>query len=178
MSNLVNLTYAPISITFDKEFKQRDAYKREFDLLEQHEDDPVGHWLRVAKAKGEAKDTDKLLLELIVEMHRKIDQLSQEITGKAKKFISLEFDKPIVSIDYEHFKLKDEILEVDVVYYGRITMPTFPRRDIPVYFKAIDKSIANIKLMHQRDRDEWDAYVAARQRSAIREAKREKFEWE
>jgi hypothetical protein len=57
-------------------------------------------------------------------------------------------------------------------------MPTFPRREIPVYFKSVEEDLAQIKLLHDRDRVDWDTYVAARDRSAIREAKREKFEWE
>jgi hypothetical protein len=178
MVDIKNLVYAPISIEFDIDSQNSTVFRREFDLLEQSEDDPVGHWIKIAKAKGDSKDTDKLLLELIMELHRKIDQLSQEVLGKAKKYTPLARSEDIDSISYEYFKLKNSSFVVDKIYYGRITMPTFPRREIPVYFKSVEEDLAQIKLLHDRDRVDWDTYVAARDRSAIREAKREKFEWE
>ena len=136
------LVYAPISIQFSLESINPKLFRREFDLLEQSEDDPVGHWVKMAKAKGETRETDQLLLELIVELHRKVDELNQEILGRTKKSLSLEHDEEIDSIHYEHFKLKNEILDSDKIYYGRVLMPTFPRRDIPIYFQAVKSDFA------------------------------------
>jgi hypothetical protein len=178
MKEINNLIYAPITLLFDFEDKDRESFRREYDLAEQSEDDPIGHWLKVAKAKGDARDTDKLLLQLIMELHRKVDQLSEELKGKAKQMLTLSFEEAVDSINYTHLRLKEQAVELDRIYYGRIIMPTFPRREIPIYAQGVDGMTVEIKLMHDRDRADWDAYVASRERSAIRQARREKFEWE
>jgi hypothetical protein len=48
-------------------------------------------------------------------------------------------------------------------------MPVHPKRDVAVFFKALDTSIAEIIKMHERDIKEWNAYVTARERVLIRE---------
>jgi hypothetical protein len=113
-----------------------------------------------------------------MELHRKVDQLSEELKGKAKQMLSLNFEEAVDSINYTHLRLKEQVVELDRIYYGRIIMPTFPRREIPIYAQGVDMMTVEIKLMHDRDRADWDAYVASRERSAIRQARREKFEWE
>jgi len=59
-------------------------------------------------------------------------------------------------------------------YYARITMPVHPKRDIAIYFKAIDTSLASITKMHTRDEQEWSMYLTARERILIREMKESK----
>ena len=64
-----------------------------------------------------------------------------------------------------------EVLEEGRCYYGRIDMPTFPRRQIALFFEALSSKIAKITLMHEDDKKDWSAYMAACERVMIRQMK-------
>ena len=76
---------APLSIIFEENLNEE--FKREFDSLSGSDDDSVGEWLRLAKARGETSESDQVLLTLVLELHRKIDSLSAYIKGEEKKVI-------------------------------------------------------------------------------------------
>ena len=50
-------------------------------------------------------------------------------------------------------------------------MPVFPKREMPVFIKAISSNIGQILLMHDKDLKDWNSYVASRERVMIRELK-------
>ncbi len=164
---------APLKIEFDIEDSSKE-FKREYDSLSSTDDDSIGEWLRLAKARGNTEDSDQVLLTLVVELHRKVDEMNAFMRGKRQTFLSLTYRGDVESINYDHFKLKDEILREQVEYYGRIEMPFFPKRQVPVYFKAIKKDEAKIVLLHERDEKDWNAYVVARERVLIREMRAKK----
>ena len=171
----VRLIPAPISLSFSKISDEKlEEFAREFQQLSDSDEDPISQWLKLAKARGETRDTDDVLLNLMVELHRKIDKLEMEIKGEKPKRIELDTDADIDSIGYEHFHISDALLEEGAEYYGRITMPVHPKRDVAVYFKAVDNSLAEISKMHERDEKEWSSYFAARERVLIREAKQKR----
>ena len=167
----VRLIPAPISLVFSRKDVDEDGYEREYHQLSESDDDPIAQWLKLAKARGETSDSDPVLLNLLVELHRKIDNLELLIKDEAPKRLSLINEVEIESIGFEHFKLSEAVLEEGVEYYGRVDMPVHPRRDVPVYFKAIDSSLVEIVRMHERDEKEWAGYMTARERVLIREAK-------
>jgi hypothetical protein len=70
--------------------------------------------------------------------------------------------------------LSEDVLQVGVEYYGRVTMPVHPKRDLALFFTAIDNSLAKITKIHKRDESEWGIYLTARDRALIREAKESK----
>jgi glutathionyl-hydroquinone reductase len=151
-----------------------EEFEREFHQLSDSDEDPISQWLKLAKARGETRDTDDVLLNLMVELHRKMDKLEMEIKGEKPKRIELDTSVDIDSIGYEHFHIKDDLFEVDAQYYGRVTMPVHPKRDVAIYFKAVDNSLAEIVRIHERDEKEWSSYLAARERVLIRQAKQKK----
>ncbi len=53
-------------------------------------------------------------------------------------------------------------------------MPTFPKREMPLFFRAIDKNIAEILLLHEQDEKDWNAYMVARERVMIRQRRAKK----
>ena len=167
----VRLVPAPIALTFSKVDTNPDAYQREYSQLSESDDDPIGQWLKLAKGRGETSETDPVLLNLIVELHRKIDALERFLKNEEPKRVPLTQKVDIESIGFEHFKLKEDALQEGVEYYGRIEMPVHPKRDVPVFFKALDGSLAEIIKIHDRDEKEWNAYLTARERVLIREAK-------
>jgi hypothetical protein len=160
-----------IEASVDMEFSinsDEAKYKEEYNKLIESDVDPVGHWIKQVKAKGET-NVDEVLLTLIVELHRKIDDLTRTIKNEEISRLKLDSFCGITGIGYEHFKTKESVLEVGNKYYGRISLPVFPQRDIPIYFTAIDKNIAEVTLIHERDSKDWDMYVASREREIIRQ---------
>lgn len=170
----VRLVEAPIDILFSKVEVDKESFIREYQQLSESDDDPISQWLKLAKARGETTDTDPVLLNLIVELHKKIDALESFLKNEEPKRVSLTNEAAIESIGFEHFKLSNDMLEEGVSYYGRVEMPVHPKRDIPIFFKALDGSLAKIVKIHERDEKEWGAYLTARERVLIREARESK----
>ena len=167
----VRLVSAPISLVYNEVTIDNEAYLREYSQLSESDDDPISQWLKLAKGRGETSDTDPVLLNLVVELHRKIDALEMFLKNEEPKRISLINEIQIESIGFEHFKLSKDMFDIGKEYYGRVEMPVHPKRDIPIFFKAIDTSLAQIIKIHERDEKEWSSYLTARERVLIREAK-------
>ena len=167
----VRLVAAPISLVFSLADTDKEAYEHEYQKLNDSDDDPISQWLKLAKARGDTSESDPILLQLMVELHRKIDGLEMLIKDEKPKRVSLSCEAHIESIGFEHFKLKEELLETGKLYYARILMPVHPKRDVGVFFKALDSSLAEILKIHERDEKEWAGYMTARERVLIREAK-------
>ena len=164
----IRLIPSPLLIKFEED---KEIFKEEFDKLGAEIDDPIGQYLKMAKARGETGDTDKVLLELVVALHRKIDELTQLIKQEEKICLSLKYEAKISDIGFEYFKFKEPILIPKQKYYGRIDIPFFPKREVPIYFEAIDKEIGEILVMHDRDIKDYNAFITARERAIIREKK-------
>lgn len=147
------------------------AFEREYMQFSQSDDDPIGQWLKLAKAKGETSDSDPLLINLIVELHRKVDALERLIKNEEPDRIALAQQCTIVGIDFDALRIDAPLFQDNTRYYGRVAMPTYPKRDMAIYFDATDATHAQIKRMHERDEKDWAAYVTARERAMIRERK-------
>lgn len=169
MSNTPRLVKAPISIEYS--LADEELHEREYHTLSEADDDAIGQWLKLAKAKGDTSESDPVALKLLVDLHRKVDALERLIKDEKPIRIGLNNSVKIESIGYGFFKLENEELDVDMKYYGRITMPTYPEREIGVFFKAENTSLAKIVKIHDRDEKEWASYITARERVMIRESK-------
>ncbi|HEX5624331.1 MAG TPA: hypothetical protein VFX57_07830, partial [Sulfuricurvum sp.] len=131
----------------------------------------IGQWLRVAKARGDVAESDPAMLYLMVELYRKMDRLEQLMTQSAPKQLNLTQDAAIGRIGLEHFELTIPLLQEGDRYYGRIEVPVYPRREIPLYFEAVSATLAKIIRIHSRDENEWGAYMRTRERAMIRHLK-------
>ncbi|WP_304544554.1 hypothetical protein [Sulfurimonas microaerophilic] len=172
--NEPRLVPAPISISFSEADLDLENYEREFQSLSESDDDPISQWLKLAKARGEASESDPVLLNLLVELHRKVDALEAFLKNETPKRVSLTTQEDIEGIGFEHFKLKQPALEVGKTYYGRIEMPVHPKRDVGVFFKAESPTLAKFTRIHERDEKEWASYMTARERVLIRELREKK----
>lgn len=168
------LVKAPISILFSEANIDEEAYEREYQQLTDSEDNAINKWLKMAKARGDTSETDPVLLNLIVELHNKIDALEMFLKDEEPVRVSLMHEGEIDSIGFEHFNLAQELLEEGTEYYGRVEMPVHPKRDVGIFFKAQSKTLAEITKIHDRDEKEWGSYLTARERILIREAKEKK----
>jgi len=164
----IRLIPTPLSIEFEED---KAEFKTEYDKLGAEIDDPIGQYLKLAKAKGETSDSDKVLLELVVALHRKVDDLTKLIKNETKELSPLKYNEEITDIGYEYIKFKKPILIRNQKYYGRLDIAFFPERKVPIYFIAVDEKIAEILIMHDRDIKDYNAFVAARERALIREKK-------
>jgi len=167
----IRLVQAPISLVYSPANLDKELYYREYQQLNESDDDAISQWLKIAKAKGDTSETDPVLLNLVVELHRKIDALERFLKDEEPNRLSLLHESEIESIGFEYFKIQDEIFEVGVEYYARIEMPVHPKRDVPIFFEAVEPSLAKITKIHERDEKEWGAYLTARERVLIREAR-------
>ena len=162
---------AILDIECERVDSREKEFLEEFYRFSEYENDPVGQWVRIAKTRRENRDTDEFLLKLIVELHRKIDKLTELVEGKKVKYLDLKNSLKIISIDYGKFRL-EKALESGK-YYGRIFLPVFPQRIIPIFFDLKD-DIGIISKIHHQDERDWDYFVAAKERAYIRELKRRK----
>ena len=172
--NSPRLVSAPISLQFSEADINKEFFEREYQKLSESDEDPISQWLKLAKARGDTRDTDPVLLQLIVELHRKIDSLEMFLKDEVPKRVPLSSEIKIDSIGFEHFQIASDLFETEKLYYGRIEMPTYPKRDVGVFFKAESTNLATFMKMHERDEKEWNAYVTARERVLIREAREKK----
>lgn len=168
------LVKAPISLVFSLADLNPEMFEREYHQLSESEDNAINQWLKLAKARGETSDTDPVLLNLLVELHNKIDALELYIKNEEPQRVGLSVEAHIDAIGFEHFNLSDALLEVDKEYYGRVEMPVHPKRDVGIFFTAENETLAKITRIHDRDEKEWGAYMTARERVLIREAREKK----
>ena len=167
----MRLVPANLDIVFEEAGEREREFLREFDKLSGNEDDPLGAWIKRAKAKGDTKESDQVILTLLVELHRKFDELNAYI--KNEKFVKLELAQSSVleGINFENFRIKEAKFKNGARYYGRIFMPIFPKRDVAIFFEALDEKTARITRINESDESDYNGYVTARERAMIRELK-------
>jgi len=165
----VRLIEAPLEIEFDLESLNSVEFGREYIQLSEGENDAIGQWLR--NAKGDSGESDAVVVQLIVELYRKIDRLEQALLNTAPKRVRLSCNAKIGRIGYEHFELLEAKLTVGEYYYGRLEMPIHPLREVGFYFEAETPTVAKMVRMHQKDVNEWGMYMMARERAIIRQLK-------
>lgn len=170
------LVPAPISLVFSQANMNADIFEREYHQLSESEDNAINQWLKLAKARGETSESDPVLLNLVVELHNKIDALEMFLKNEEPVRVSLSVEAHIDAIGFEHFSISDELFDEGVEYYGRVEMPVHPKRDVGVFFTAQSSTLAHITRIHERDEKEWGAYMTARERVLIREARERKNE--
>jgi hypothetical protein len=162
---------APLAVEFSLESENTGAFRLEFDRFAESDDDPLSEWLKLARARGETKDSDPILTAMLIDLHRKMDDLTRLIKGEKKPRLGLKNVSRLDGLNYARFRLADPALDVGERYYARIDMPIFPIRDIGFYFVAMNDRIGELVLIHERDQKAWDSYVASRERVMIRQMK-------
>nr|WP_314471385.1 hypothetical protein [uncultured Campylobacter sp.] len=172
----MRLVPANLDIVFEEVGERESEFLCEFDKLSGNEDDPLGAWMKRAKAKGDTKESDQVILTLLVELHRKFDELNAYI--KNEKFVKLELaqSSALEGINFENFRIKEAKFKEGARYYGRIFMPIFPKRDVAIFFEALDEKTAKITRINESDESDYNGYVTARERAMIRELKEMKDE--
>ena len=167
----VHLVEAVLEVEFDRVEANVLEFEREYEVLGEGDDDAIGQWLRVAKAKGETSESDPVVLHLIVELYRKLDRLEQIMTNSMPTHFPLHYNGAVSSIGFEHFEISEPLLQEGTRYYGRIILPLQNRRVVPVYFEALSPRLAKMTQIHPSDEKEWDSYMMSKERKKIRKLK-------
>jgi len=170
----IRFVVAPLHILLERVGDKEDTFSKEYSSLSEFEEDSVGQWLKIAKARGETGDSDQVLLTLIVELHKKIDRLTSIIKEEEKTLLPLADKAEISQIGFEHIMIEKDLFKEGERYYVRVEMPVFPKREIPLFVEALSANVAHITNIHDKDERDWSSYMAARERVMIREAKAEK----
>lgn len=167
----IRFVKASLKIVFEIGDSQNSEFVKEYYSLIQLNDDSLGAWLRSSKIRKEADETNQVLLTLLIELHRKVDNLTQTMKTDEPLVLPLKNKENLVAIGHGYFQFENDVLEVGEKYYGRIDVPTFPKREMPIFFEAISANIAKIILMHEDDEKDWSAYMMACERVMIRQMK-------
>lgn len=144
--------------------------QEEFNSLSEETRDPINNWFKLAKARGDISESENILLNLTIELHKRLDRMEDLIKNKKESYLPFNHCTKIKRIGHNSFELLNGQI-INGSLYGRIDMPVFPKRKIPIYFTHIKNGIYKIDLMHNRDNVDYDSYITARERSLIREAK-------
>jgi len=172
VENLGRKIPAPLTIDFEEvNGENEERFKREYYSLSESDDDPIGQWLKTAQARGDTRNSDSVLLHLVIELHRKVDDLGKILRDEKPEYIKLDKKCDIDEIGHEFLIIKEKLFEVAHKYYLRVNLPVFPTRIVPIFIEAAGADIGKILMMHERDRKDWDGYITARERALIREKK-------
>lgn len=159
------LIYGRVEIAFEPD----DEYVYEVEFNQSRSN--IDEWLSHEKVRGEGENSDPLTLKLLVELYKKVDELSSIIKNQHTPPKSLKFNFTTSKIGYEGFEFDNECLEVGVTYYARVNLPLFIRREVLMYFKAVTPKCAKILKISRGNEREWNAFVAESERLEIRKAK-------
>jgi len=181
------LIKAPLKLFFSEvNNNNRQSFEKEFNLTSEAEVDPIGYWVKLKKASGEIDDSLKVVVDMLVELNRKIDKLENILMqNNNKQLIILDFAIMIESIGFEHFQLDLKLLEAEQkinlilnnknhenIYYGRVDLNVYPQRDVPILFKILDNGLCHIEKIHEKDERDWASYFRAKERVMIREGRK------
>lgn len=161
-----------IEIKFEKITDEtRHEFEKEFLTLTMEEDDAVGQWLRTMRSRGEMVESDPVMVNLMIELYRKMDRIEKALVGYKDLQLPLSHSGVIDKMGLEFFEILTPVLEVSGLYYARVELPSFPKRETALFFEAISPVRGRISRMHLKDSDEWAIYMTARERAMIRHLK-------
>jgi len=164
---------AALDFVYEEVFpSNKQMFQNEYNTLSEYENNDIEEWLKKAKTKGATEDSDKVLLTLIVELHKKIDRLENILTQKEKDSITLQHQSKIVGINFDYIESDGLDFLNTHRYYAKVMMPTFPKREIPMFLVGVDKNRAKIQLISQKNLEDWNSFVMSKEREMIREIKR------
>jgi len=166
-----------LKVAYESSSLDNTTLIQEYYALLQLNDDPLGLWLKSPKIRKESEESDQVLLTLLIELHRKVDKLTHYVTSDQPLYLPLAQQGNLKAIGHGYLEFDSNVLIPNESYYARIDMPTFPKRQMPIFFEAISESIGKIVMMHEDDEKDWSAYMVACERVMIRQMKGSQSEY-
>jgi hypothetical protein len=163
---------ASLDMTYEKVVSSNRAiFESEYKKLSEYINDDIKEWIKKLKTRGQLEDTDKILLTLLIELHKKVDNLEALLKQEDDNSLKLQHHSTIIGINFDYIQTNSYNFLENVLYYAKISLPIFPKRDIPIYIYGIEQNIAKIHLISQKNLEDWNALVMAKEREYIRELK-------
>lgn len=145
---------------------------QEYIRLNQIEESGVEKWLKLSK--GRDYDGDEVVLELLVEVYKKLERLEQKLSIQQSPLLPLPIRVQTHSIGHGVLCF-EEGLEVGKTYYARFDLPVFPSKIIPLFFTMLTPHIAKIVKIGTTHNKNYDSYVVECERMEIRSRREGEF---
>ncbi|ANV98674.1 hypothetical protein BBW65_07635 [Helicobacter enhydrae] len=142
----------------------------EYIQLNRVQESGIERWLK--HAKGRDYDGDELMLDLLVEMFKKIEKLEKMLAQTQDNLLTLHQQITTSHIGHGVLCFQESVLKKGGIYYGRLFLPFFPEKIMPCYLQAHSAQIAKIIKMGDSNTRQYDTYVVECERIGIR-ARRE-----
>lgn len=140
-------------------------YLQEYIRLNQIEESGIEKWLKLSK--GRDYEGDEVMLELLVEVYKKLERLEQKLSIQQSPLLDLSQRVQTHSIGHGVLCFESE-LEVGRSYYARFDLPVFPSKIIPLFFTMLTPKIAKIIKIGTMHNQSYDSYVVECERMEIR----------
>ncbi|WP_243546348.1 hypothetical protein [Helicobacter cinaedi] len=160
-----------IEVAFAKAEENLEAYRKEFIALSQHRYGSITQWLNKNKSKNRLEDTDEVLLELLVELYQKVENIEQILLNKSFAYVSLSGEGIANFVGHSVLCMPENVFEKGQEYYLRIFLNAFPKRYVGIFAKAIDERIVVFTQIHQSDVVDFDSFVVQMERLMILDSK-------
>ena len=131
----------------------------------------IDEWLSFERAKGDMENSDPLTIKLLVEVYKKLEELTTLLREHRDPYSPLERAAVATKVGFEGFCFGEDTLEAGETYFGRLNLNISLKRVIPVQFVALDARAAKITRIAPNDEKEWSHFVAQSEIIAIRKAK-------
>lgn len=148
-----------------------ECFEREFQTLAKERLGSVHEWLNRNRSKNRLEDTDEVLLELLVELYKKVEHIEQILQNKTRTFENLDSQGRANSIGHGVLCFALPCLQVGEEYYLRVFLPLFPPRYVGVFARAVSEDIVRLERIHKADITDFDSYVVECERAMIRGSK-------
>ncbi|MCE3039151.1 hypothetical protein [Helicobacter anatolicus] len=158
----INTRVVESVIAVEFSLERKEFLEEYFRIGAAYED--VNPWGNKLKDRGE----DTLVLEILVELYKKISRLEHRMIRQELDLVALESKSNILALGHGVLFLEDEILEVGSIYYLRFVLPSFSDRIIAIFAKALSANILQITKMQARDIQDFDSYIANTEMATIR----------
>jgi len=169
-----NIRFIPATLSFSyEEVKEstKKVFQSEYSALSEYGGSGIEDWLKKQKAKGKTQDSDPILLQLLVELHKKVDRLESILKNENENLIDLQHKSKIYGIHFDYIETERYLFLPETMYYSRITLPIFPKKELPVFLVGVRDNIAKFHIISQRNSDEWVSLVLSKEREEIRSLK-------
>lgn len=121
----IRLVKASLKIAFESGDSENSEFIKEYYNLIQLNDDPLGAWLRSSKTRKEADETNQVLLTLLIELHRKVDNLTHTMKTDAPLVLPLKNQENLISIGHGYFQFENNVLKLGKNIMEELMFPLF-----------------------------------------------------
>ena len=107
-----------LEVAFSKLDEANQAtFNKEFVTLAQHRYGSIAQWLNKLKSKKATEDTDEVLLELLVELYQKVENIEQILLNKTTQYIPLAFEGIAHFVGHNVLCMPSNVFEEGEEYY-------------------------------------------------------------